>query len=343
VDSVTQLRLTRELIDIDSTTGREGEAAEFVAALLAQLGYDVARQPVAAGRFNVLATLGQPEVVFSTHLDCVPPHFPSREEAGRLHGRGACDAKGAAVAEIAAAERLRASGEARIGLLFVVGEERGSEGAKLANTIAPGSRYLINGEPTDNRLATATRGVYRARLHTTGRAGHSSQPELGASAIETLVDALVSIRGVTWPTDVVLGETYYTVGMIRGGVAPNVIPPDAEAEIMFRTVGDYREVRDLLEDAVRGAASIEHVLFVPPVSLATVPGLPTAAFNFTTDIPFLDRWGAPLLLGPGSVSLAHTADEYVAIADLQQAVDRYVSLARHLLAGALAAGPITPS
>jgi acetylornithine deacetylase len=333
VDPVTQLRLTRELIDIDSTTGREGEAAEFVAALLARLGYDVVRQPVAEGRFNVLATRGRPELVLSTHLDCVPPHFPSREEQGRLHGRGACDAKGTALAEIAAAERLRAAGEARVGLLFVVGEERGSDGAKLANTIAPGSRYLVNGEPTDNRLATATRGVYRARLHTTGRAAHSSQPELGASAIEKIVDALVAMRGVEWPADDVLGETYYTVGMIKGGVAPNVIPPAAEAEIMFRTVGDHHAVQGLLEAAVRGIAAVEHVLFVPPVSLATVPGIPTAAFNFTTDIPFLDRWGAPLLLGPGSVALAHTADESVAIAELAQAVDLYVSLATHLLAG----------
>lgn len=332
MDPVTQLRLTRELIDIDSTTGREAEAGEFVAALLRRLGYTVVQQPVGDRRFNVLATLGTPEVVFSTHLDCVPPHFPSREEDGRLHGRGACDAKGAALAQMAAAERLRVIGEDRIGLLFVVGEERGSEGAKLANTIAPGSKYLINGEPTDNRLGTATRGVYRARLRAAGRAAHSSQPEFGSSAIETLVDALVAMRRVRWPADDVLGETYYTVGMISGGVAPNVIPPAAEAEVMFRTVGDYRVVRALLDEAVRDSARIEHVLVVPPVSLTTIPGLPVAAFNFTTDIPFLDRWGAPLLLGPGSVTLAHTADEYVPIAELEQAVDRYALLATCLLA-----------
>jgi acetylornithine deacetylase len=337
------IALAEELLAIESFTGRESEVVEFVARWFISRGWNVAVQEVSAGRCNVWASRSSGGVTLSTHVDTVPPHIPPRLEDGQLYGRGACDAKGAAVAEIAAAERLRTSGEARIGLLFVVGEERGSEGAKLANTIATGSRYLINGEPTDNRLATATRGVYRARLRTTGRAAHSSQPELGASAIEKLVDALVSIRGVVWPTDAVLGETYYTVGMIKGGVAPNVIPPDAEAEVMFRTVGDYREVRGLLEDAVRGTAAVDHVLFVPPVSLATVPGLPTAAFNFTTDIPFLDRWGAPLLLGPGSVSLAHTADEYVAIADLRQAADRYVSLARHLLAESPATGPMTAS
>ena len=335
MDSLTQLRLTRDLIDIDSTTGREGEAAEFVAGLLVGLGYEVLRQPVAEGRFNVYAALGQqPVVVFSTHLDCVPPHVPSREQDGRLYGRGACDAKGAALAEIAAAERLRADGETRIGLLFVVGEERGSEGAKAANGIAPGSAYLINGEPTDNRLGTATRGVFRARLRAAGRAAHSSRPELGDSAIEKLVDALVAMRGVHWPGDAVLGETYYTVGMITGGVAPNVIPASAEAEVMFRTVGDHRTVERLLREAVSSHAAVEHVLFVPPVSLRTVPGIPAEAFHFTTDIPFLDRWGAPLLLGPGSVDLAHTADEYVPIAELHTAVNHYTSLATHLLAGA---------
>jgi acetylornithine deacetylase len=212
-----------------------------------------------------------------------------------------------------------------------VGEERGSEGARLANTIAPGSDYLVNGEPTDNRLATATRGIYRARLCATGRAAHSSQPELGVSAIEKLVDAIVAMRHASWPSDAVLGETHYTIGVIKGGVAPNVVPPDAEAEIMFRTIGDHRVLQDLLAHAVRDRATVEYVMSVPPVSLATVPGVPTASFNFTTDIPFLDRWGAPLLLGPGSVTLAHTADEYVVVTDLEEAVDRYVFVARHLL------------
>ncbi len=321
MDPLTQIRVTRELIDIDSTTGREGEAGAYLAGLLRRLGYDVLEQPVTSGRFNVVASVGQPTVVLSTHFDCVPPHFTSREDAGRLYGRGACDAKGTAVAQIAAAERLRAAGETRIGLLFVVGEERGSDGAKLANTIAPGSRYLINGEPTDNRLGTATRGVYRVRLRSHGRAAHSSQPHLGESAIEKMIDVLVGMRGVEWPVDPDLGATYYTVGLIKGGVAPNVIPADAEAEMMFRTVGDYRDVEALVREQVGTQADADYILDVPPVKLTTVAGIETAAFNFTTDIPFLGRWGAPLLLGPGSVTLAHTADEFVEIADLNRAVD----------------------
>jgi acetylornithine deacetylase len=332
LDSLTQIRLTRELVDIDSTTGREGAAGAFVASTLRRLGYAVTEQPVADARFNVFATAGPPGVVLSTHMDCVPPFVPSRESGGRLYGRGACDAKGALVAQIAAAERLRARGERRIGLLFVVGEERGSDGARTANGAATGSRFLIDGEPTDNRLGTATRGVYRVRLKTTGRAAHSSQPELGESAIEKLVDAIVRLRRVEWPADPVLGRTYYTVGLIKGGIAANVIPPDAEAELMFRTIGPHAEVRDLIEDAVGRQVALQDVLIMPPVRLRTVPGPETAVFSFTTDIPFLDRWGTPLLIGPGSVTVAHTPDEFVVIDDLFRAAELYGQIAAALLA-----------
>ncbi len=332
MDLLTQIRLTRELVDIDSTTGREGEAGAALVRMLRGLGYTVVEQPVSEGRFNVYASIGQPSVVLSTHFDCVPPFFPSREESGRIYGRGACDAKGIAVAQMAAAERLRASGVADVGLLFVVGEERGSDGAKLANTMAPGSRFLINGEPTDNRLALATRGVYRARLHASGRAAHTSQPELGESAIEKLIDAAVALRSVQWPADPDLGTTYYTVGVIKGGVAPNVVPPSAEAEVLFRTVSDHDDVRRRLSAAVGSIVRIEDVHEVPPVRLGTVPGFDAAVFNFTTDVPFLDRWGTRFLIGPGSINVAHTADEYIEIAELERAVDLYVSLVRTLVA-----------
>jgi acetylornithine deacetylase len=334
VDLAAQLRLTREIVDIDSTTGREGAVGLHLARVLRSLGYTVSEQPVSGDRINVFATLGHPaRVVFSTHIDCVPPFFGSREEHGRIYGRGACDAKGIAVAEIAAVERLRASGVSTVGLLFVVGEERGSDGAKLANTIAPGSAFLVNGEPTDNRLGVATRGLYRLRLHTRGRAAHSSQPHLGESAIEKLVDAVGALRSVRWPADPDLGETFYTVGMIAGGVAPNVVPAEAHAEVLFRSVGEPAPIRALVESAVAPTgARVEDVFVVPPARLTTVPGFDTAVFNFTTDIPFLERWGAPLLIGPGSVTQAHTDDEYVEIAELARAVDLYASLGRTLIA-----------
>lgn len=332
MDPVAQLRLTRQLIDIDSTTGREGEVAVCLAAALRGLGYRVTEQPVSNGRFNVLAMVGEPEVVFSTHFDCVPPFFPSREENGLLYGRGACDAKGILVAQIAASERLRKSGETRVGMVFVAGEERGSDGARAANTLASGCRYLINGEPTDNRLATATRGVYRVKLTAQGRAAHSSLPELGVSAIDKLIDALVTARGINWPSDPALGRTFYSIGLIKGGVAPNVISPEADAEMMFRTVGLPAELRALLERHVGSLVSLEDVLEVPPVHLKTLPGFETEVFSFTTDIPFLDRWGVPLLIGPGSVTVAHTAEEHAPVAELLRAVDLYEGIAKTLLA-----------
>jgi acetylornithine deacetylase len=334
VDPLTQIKLTRELVDIESTTGKEAEAGRKLAGILHARGYHVVTQPVLGDRFNVVATLGAapPRVVFSTHFDCVPPFFPSREADGLLYGRGACDAKGIAVAQIAAAERLRAEGESRLGLLFVVGEERGSEGAKAANTLSTGAtKFLINGEPTDNRLGVATRGVYRVKLTASGRAAHTSRPELGESAIEKLLDALVALRRIDWPDDPTLGRTHYTVGLIDGGVAPNVVPAHAEAEIMFRTIGDYRAIRERLELHTSPLVSLDDVLVVPPVTLQTLPGFASEVFAFTTDIPWLDRWGAPLLLGPGSIAVAHTETEHVAIRELHAAVDLYASIARTLL------------
>jgi acetylornithine deacetylase len=334
VDPLTQIRLTRDLIDIDSTTGQEGEAGEFLAALLERRGYAVTRQPVDATRINVFAHAGARDavtIVLSTHFDCVPPFFPSREADGRVYGRGACDAKGTAIAQIAAAERLRAAGRRDVGLLFVVGEERGSDGAAAANTIAPSSvRYLINGEPTDNRLGRATRGVYRVTLRAEGRAAHSSRPELGVSAIDKLIDALVTLRGVRWPIDEDLGETFYSIGLINGGVAPNVISPHASAELMFRTVGDHAQLRRLIDGAAGALVSATDVLVVPPVRLVTVDGFDTEVFWFTTDIPFLSNWGEPLLIGPGSVTLAHTADEYCEASELVRAAELYAALAARL-------------
>jgi acetylornithine deacetylase len=332
MDSIDLVAFARKLIDIDSTTGQEGRVARVLADELRALGYRVTLQPVADDRVNVIAIVDQPVVVFSTHFDCVPEFFPSRIENGRLYGRGSSDAKGILAAQLVAAERLRKGGETRIGLLFVAGEERGSDGAMAANTAAPASvKYLINGEPTDNRLATATRGVYRVKLSAKGRAAHSSRPDLGESAIEKLVDVLVALRSAPWPSDPDLGETHYTVGLINGGVAPNVIPADASAELLFRSIGPESEIHKVIDHVVAARVRVEHVLTVPPVRLKTVPGFDTAVFSFTTDIPFLDKWGQPLLLGPGSVTEAHTVDESVAISELNEAADLYEKLAGSLL------------
>ena len=325
MDSLTALAFARELIDIDSTTGREGEAGQWLASRLRALGYQVEEQRVDGERFNVFAHLDPPDVVLSTHYDTVPPFIPSRAADGVLYGRGACDAKGILAAQVAAAERLRAGGNRSVGLLFVVGEERGSEGATLANHSPPGSKFLVNGEPTDSMIATGTRGILRVRLHARGRAGHSSAPEHFESAIEKLLDALIQLRGMSWPDDPVFGTTSYSVGLISGGVAPNVVPADAQAEVMFRIVGAPDDVLALVR-TLEPLVSIEEVLRVPPVRLHTIPGFPSRSFPFTTDIPLLDRWGVPLLFGPGSFLVAHTDDEQLLIAEFEAAIDSYVAI-----------------
>jgi acetylornithine deacetylase len=328
---VDVIELTRGLVDIDSTTGREGDAGRWLASYLREVGFQVVVQPVDDHRFNVMATTdAQPVVVLSTHFDCVPPFFPSRIERRRIYGRGSCDAKGILAAQVAAADQLRRVGEERIGLLFVVGEERGSDGARTANLAAAGSRYLVDGEPTDSRLGLATRGVLRLKLKASGRAAHSSFPELGESAIDRLLDALIALRGISFADDPVLGRTHYTIGLIAGGVAPNVVSPAAEAEVMFRSVGDAADVRAAVAP-LESLVSIEHVLEVPPVKMATVDGFDTAVFPYTTDIPFLNNWGEPLLFGPGSIHVAHTAEEFIEIDELRSAVDGYVRIVRELL------------
>ena len=322
--------LTRRLVDIDSTTGQEAACGRVLADYLRGRGFTVTEQPVDATRFNVFATLDASHVTLSTHFDCVPPFFPSRVEGTRVYGRGSCDAKGILAAQVEAVERLRAAGVRDVGLLFVVGEERGSDGAIVADTLADGtSRYLVNGEPTDNRLGLATRGIYRVRLHTHGRAAHSSYPELGESAIEKLLDVLLQLRTLPWPEDPDMGRTHYNIGLIDGGVAHNVIPAHAVAEVLFRTVGDTGDVRRILQ-AVGPAVTIEEVLEGPPVRMHTVPGFETAAFPFMTDIAMLPRWGRALLYGPGSILVAHTDEECIDVAELERAAVDYVTLARQL-------------
>jgi len=323
--------LARQLIDIESTTGNEGAVGVWLAGFLRARGYSVLEQPFDGSRINVIAAVGEPDLVFSTHFDCVPPFFPSRIENGKLYGRGSCDAKGILAAQIAAAERLRAKGETRIGLVFVGGEERGSDGAKAANRIASKSRFLINGEPTDLRLGGATRGTFHVRLTATGKAAHSGYPELGESAIEKLLDCLMALRAADWPADPLLGKTHYTIGLINGGVAPNVIPPNAAAEVFFRTVGEHAPLREMLRKTLAERVEVTEILELPAARMHTVPGFETAVFSYFSDIPFLTNWGTPLLLGPGSIHVAHTDQEHLAIDELNRAVDIYENLAASLL------------
>ncbi len=333
MDPLGLVPLARTLIDIDSTTGDETAVADWLAGYLTDLGYRITRQPVEGERFNVLAELdgpASPAVALSTHCDCVPPFMPSRFDGVTIHGRGACDAKGILAAQIVAAERLRAAGETRVALLIVVGEEAGSAGALAANRLPTATRYLINGEPTGNRLATATRGSLHVRIRAAGRAAHSSRPELGVSAIDRLVEALTTVRTIEMPTDPVLGRTTSAVTMISGGVAHNVIPAEAEAQVCFRTVGDTSALHACLADLPH--VQVETVTEVPAATMATVPGFETAAFAYTTDVPLLSAWGTPLLFGPGGIEVAHTDEEHVSVEELERGVEGYVALVTRLLA-----------
>jgi len=288
--------LACDLIDVPSVSGDEARVARFVASYLTDLGYRVELFDAAPGRPNVLATTDQPpRIVLSTHLDTVPPHIPARLAGGVLYGRGACDAKGIVAAQIAAAERLRAEGVDGIGLLFVVDEEMGSVGARAANAHprAGECRWLIDGEPTENRLAAGSKGSLRLTLCTAGVPAHSAYPEHGRSAIEALLDVLGDVRRATWPTDPVYGETTVNIGVIAGGTRPNVVAADARADLQIRLVTEAPPVQALLERAVRDRARFDYLTAVPPQLLATVPGFVTCIVRLTYNIPFLQNLGTP--------------------------------------------------
>jgi acetylornithine deacetylase len=326
-------RLALELMAVDSTSGHEGEVMATVARLLEERGWVVTRIPVSDGRDDVLASAGSapPRVTFSTHLDTVPPYIAPGLEGDRLVGRGACDAKGIAASMIVAAERLRARGEA-VAMLFVVGEETCHDGAEAANAWAaanlpPTPRALINGEPTESRLALGTKGAVRVVVRTHGRAAHSAYPELGHSATRDLVQLLAALDDVAFPRDDVLGETTINIGKLEGGVADNVVAPSAEARLMARLVTAQEPVLAALARWADGRATLEPGVMVPPMKLATVPGFETSVVAFATDVPELGNWGTPYLFGPGSIHVAHTDDEWVSVAELERAVEAYERLA----------------
>jgi len=326
--------LTRKLIDIPSVTGDERSIGTSLASYLHDLGYRVETQKVAADRFNVIATTDlSPRVVFSTHMDTVPPFIASSENEDKIFGRGSCDAKGIIAAQIKAADCLRAEGINSVGLLFTVDEETGGLGAQVANKSGPWSvEYLINGEPTDNKLARATKGSLRLTLKSIGRASHSAYPEQGESAIEKLLDVLDRIRKTDWPTDEILGETTCNIGVINGGTRANVVPASAQAVLQLRLVSKVNPVKAILEAAIDGQAEVDYLSEHEPVHLLTVDGIEQCVVRFTTDIPYLSKWGTPLLLGPGSILNAHTDHEFVEKRELVAAVDLYARVARELLA-----------
>ncbi len=322
--------LTRQLIAIPSTSGGEKRVVEFLADYLTAAGFEVELQEAAPDRPNLYARIGNPQVVLSTHTDTVPPYVEFREDDRFIYGRGACDAKGIIAAMAKAAEALAQSGETDFGLLFVVGEEAGSPGALAANRIPNQSRYLINGEPTESRLALGSKGALRAVFKATGRAAHSAYPEMGESATNKLLDVLNDLRNIELPIDSTLGATTMNIGVIKAGVAANVIPAEAEAELMFRVVTNAASLKQLIEQTARGRAEISYTFSCDPVFTERLDEFETTVVRFTTDIPLLSNWGKPLLYGPGSILDAHTEHEKISKLELAQSVTAYARMVTHL-------------
>ena len=326
-------RLTRELIDIPSTTGEEFQIGISLSELLMRLGYRVELQDITDERANIIATTeSRPRVVLSTHMDTVPPFIASSEDDEFIYGRGSCDAKGIIAAQIGAAELLRAEGVNEIGLLFTVDEEVTSAGAKLADqhALASSCEYLINGEPTGNQLATGTKGSIQTTIRTVGRSAHSAYPEQGESAIEKLLDVLEDIRNIAWPGDEVFGETTCNIGVLSGGTRANIIPAEAHATLQIRLAKQSALVKDLLERTIAERATIDYKSVHDPLNLMTIDGFDQMLARFTTDIPYLSNWGQPLLIGPGSILDAHTDGEKISKSELSRAVDLYVDLVKSL-------------
>ena len=329
-------QLTTSLMNIPSTSGEEEAVGFWLRDHLQSLGWTVDLQRVSDNQNNVLAYLNKtPRVVFSTHLDTVPPFIPPTEDEEKIYGRGACDAKGIIAAQITAAEQLRKDGIDDIGLLYTVEEEASSTGARAANEhpLAAKCKYMINGEPTDNDLAIGSKGSFRLKIKTTGKAAHSAYPEQGDSAIEKLLDILEDVRHTKFPDDEFFGETTVNIGTIDGGVALNVIPPHAEAGMLIRLTTPREPIEKALVNLLRGRGEIEVLSCSEPVKMLPVDGFKQKTVRFTTDIPYLTNWGQPLLLGPGSILVAHTKDEFVLKKDLKKAVELYIQLARQLLSG----------
>jgi acetylornithine deacetylase len=350
LSAMDAIALTRQLVDIESITGNEAGVGEFLFQELCRLGYETKPMPVEGNRANVYALSPEelnPSVVFSTHMDTVPPFIPSFEDATRIYGRGSCDAKGIIAAQIAAAERLRRQG-IYVGLLFLVGEERDSLGAMVANEYAAknpsihqntnqsqtspstGIKYLVNGEPTENRIALASKGTLRAEVTASGRMAHSAYPELGESAIDKLIPALARLRAMPLPNDPEVGPCTLNIGTIEGGRAPNVIPDYAHADLLYRLIGPSTNLRQQILQTAGDQVKIEFPLELPFMRLGAIDGIPSMIASFTTDIPRLTNWGEPLLIGPGSIHVAHTDREFIDKKQLAEAVDLYCMIANRL-------------
>ncbi len=325
--------LTKTLVNIPSLFEQEKEVGEFLVNYLNELGYKVQKLQVATNRFNILAMPeNSTKVILTTHIDTVPPFMKCKEDEDALYGRGTCDAKGIVASMIFAGEKLRAEGINDFALLFVVGEETTSDGAKNFAKLGFVCDYFINGEPTENKLAIGQKGVLACEIETHGKAGHSAYPEIGESAIDKILDILEEVRKTDWGKDVVLGDSTVNIGLLKGGKQANVIPDSAQADLCFRTVIPVAEMEAKLKEIVDSNADLRIMTKSSPQKMEEVDGFEKITVAFGTDIPHLRPIGKPLLIGPGSILDAHTLHEKVTKKELLEAVEIYYNLTKHLLA-----------
>jgi len=328
------LALATKMIDIQSISGAEGPMADFLETYMAPKGWQVVRQTIAPGRDNVyMHRPGRtPRLIFNSHIDTVPPFFPSSRDDEWLYGRGACDTKSLIAAQLLAVENLLAEGCEDIGLLYVVGEEVDHIGMVKANDLGLDPDFLIVGEPTESKLVRRQKGIVKARLTARGKAAHSGYPETGVSAVEILLDVLETLRKEPWPDETRLGKTTMNIGLLSGGRAANVVADEAWAEVMFRVVTSEKEISARLTELCGDRVGVEIITSNDPCDLTTLDGYETVVVAFNTDIPYLNFNGKALLWGAGSILDAHTANEKIRIADLERAVTVYGNLARQCLA-----------
>jgi acetylornithine deacetylase len=323
--------LAHQLMSIPSLTGGEVEIGIFLTEILYDRRYRVEKQFLIPNRFNVLAFAGRPRVILCTHMDTVPPMLPVTEDEFWLYGRGACDTKGIIASMLEAGDRLRAQGVDNFGFLFVVGEEGDGSGAKLANTLSWESEFVVVGEPTRNKMAVAQKGTLMIDLAVTGRSAHSGYPEEGVSAITGLWKILEECAAADWGNDPVLGKGAVNIGTFNGGQACNVIPGYATASLMIRTV----EPRDLVEQRLRNIvgdrAEVTVVGGADPHRMHVVEGFETMVASFGSDVPYLGNLGKPLMIGPGSILDAHTAQEKISKAEMVEGAAIYERLVKKLL------------
>lgn len=331
----TLSQLTLTLMSFDSTTGQEAALGHFVAQWLNERGFTLFLQPIEAGgsRCNVFATWGEPHVVLSTHLDCVPPFIPPTETATHIMGRGACDAKGIMAAQLMAAWQLKERGIRDFGVLFLVGEESDSIGAKTfaASDLTQNIRFIINGEPTQSRFAAGQKGVLAFELHTQGEAGHSAYPERFQSALHPLIHDLNALLSTPLPGSSEFGESTLNIGKVQGGVAANVTAPHAHAQLLMRVAAPLDKVTQTVREAISPASTLKIVTASEAMRFYLPEGESGEVVGFGTDGPHLGRGAIAIVLyGPGSIHDAHTAHEWIDKAEQARAVTVYAQLVTQL-------------